>query len=169
MWSAIFNSVIPHPCRPLGAVADMINALTRTIASLDRQPPEELTKYQDIRSALLSQSLKFLELTLEVKASFCAFVSSFTPLIMNILSIDDNLTPQSIFRPTSPLRRRLERRRRNLSVRWVTYHSIMPHQATFSFHCSCSRRCKHCAPSPARSGPRLSPWMDFDCKLSRSP
>ena len=63
-----FESVTPLTIpSPLGAVADMVGALTRTITCLDRQPPEDLPKYQDIRTVLLNQSRNFLELTLDAK------------------------------------------------------------------------------------------------------
>lgn len=49
--------------RPLGAVAEMVGALTHTILALDRQPPEDSDKYNEIRTTLLTQSHKFLLLT----------------------------------------------------------------------------------------------------------
>ncbi len=52
---------------PVGAVGDMINALTRTIMSLDKQPPDDIDKYNEIRTTLLTQSHKILELTAETK------------------------------------------------------------------------------------------------------
>ena len=54
--------------RPLGAVADMVCALTRTITCLDRQPPEDVPRYLEIRTTLLNQSRNFLELTLDPAA-----------------------------------------------------------------------------------------------------
>ena len=52
---------------PLGAVADMICALTRTIGCLDRQPPDDTAKYVQIRATLLNQSRVFLDLAKEYK------------------------------------------------------------------------------------------------------
>ena len=43
----------------------MISALTRTISTLDKQPPDDTGKYREIRNNLLQQSMQFLSLAAE--------------------------------------------------------------------------------------------------------
>ncbi len=71
----------------------MVGALTRTIGSLDRQPPEDLPKYHEIRTTLLNQSRKFLELTLDAKVLWIMKVVA--------ISIKDRLLSIRILIPAS--------------------------------------------------------------------